>query len=123
MGYEATNIGMQIRGGHGYIREWVMEQYARDARITQIYEGANGIQALDLVGRKLPADMGRALRRFFHPVDAFLRENMDDPALLEFVGQLAKAFATLQQATVVVAQKGKIGRASWRERVGRYGST
>ena len=63
MGYEVTNLGMQIYGGHGYIHDYGMEQFARDARITQIYEGANGIQALDLVGRKLPAHMGRSLRR------------------------------------------------------------
>lgn len=106
MGYEATNIGMQVLGGHGYIHEWGMEQYARDARIAQIYEGANGIQALDLVGRKLPSHMGRSLRRFFHPVDRFVRENLENPELIEFVGPLAKAFGKLQQATVTVAQKG-----------------
>ncbi|MEO3432944.1 acyl-CoA dehydrogenase C-terminal domain-containing protein [Inquilinus sp. CAU 1745] len=106
MGYEATNIGMQVLGGHGYIHEWGMEQYARDARIAQIYEGANGIQALDLVGRKLPSHMGRSLRRFFHPVDRFVQENLENPELIEFVGPLAKAFGKLQQATVTVAQKG-----------------
>ncbi len=70
-GFAAANIGMQVMGGHGYIREWGMEQLVRDCRITQIYEGTNGIQALDLVGRKLPSHMGRLLRRFFHPVDAY----------------------------------------------------
>jgi len=105
MGYETTNMGIQVLGGHGYIREWGMEQYARDARITQIYEGTNGIQALDLVGRKLPAHTGRALRRFFHPVDAFIRQGMERPDLGEFIGPLAKAFARLQQATAVIAQR------------------
>jgi alkylation response protein AidB-like acyl-CoA dehydrogenase len=71
-GFNAANLGVQVFGGHGYIREWGMEQLIRDARITQIYEGTNGIQALDLVGRKLSSGMGRLLRRFFHPVGAYL---------------------------------------------------
>jgi alkylation response protein AidB-like acyl-CoA dehydrogenase len=106
MGYEVTNLGMQVYGGHGYIHEWGMEQFARDARITQIYEGANGIQALDLVGRKIPAHMGRSLRRFFHPVGKFLEDNAADPVLAEFIGPVAKALGKLQQATVTVASKG-----------------
>ena len=106
MGFESTNLGLQVLGGHGYIAEWGMEQYVRDARIAQIYEGANGIQALDLVGRKLPLGMGRPLRQFFHPLDAFIREHLNEPALSEFVQPLAKAFAKLQQATAFVAQKG-----------------
>jgi hypothetical protein len=105
-GFQSTALGQQVLGGHGYIREWGMEQYVRDARIAQIYEGANGIQALDLVGRKLPQHMGRLLRRFFHPVDAFIQEHGADPALAEFVLPLAKAFARLQQATAQVAEKG-----------------
>jgi alkylation response protein AidB-like acyl-CoA dehydrogenase len=105
-GFEAANLGVQIMGGHGYIRENGMEQLVRDARIAQIYEGANGIQALDLVGRKLPMHTGRLLRRFFHPVDRFIAENSDAPALQEFVLPLAKAFGKLQQATVLVAQRG-----------------
>ena len=72
LGFEATNLGMQVLGGHGYIREHGMEQFVRDCRIAQIYEGANGIQALDLVGRKLPAHAGRLLRRFFHPVSDYI---------------------------------------------------
>jgi hypothetical protein len=99
-------MAMQVYGGHGYIHEWGMEQFVRDARITQIYEGANGIQALDLVGRKLPQNTGRLLRRFFHPVQAFLEANQADPALQEFIVPVAKAFGKLQQATVTVAQKG-----------------
>jgi hypothetical protein len=83
-----------------------MEQFVRDARITQIYEGANGIQALDLVGRKLPQNTGRLLRRFFHPVLAFCEANQADPALQEFVVPVAKAVVKLQQATLSVAQKG-----------------
>jgi hypothetical protein len=105
-GFDATNMGMQLYGGHGYIREYGMEQFVRDARIAQIYEGANAIQALDLVGRKLPQDMGRLLRQFFHPVSELLEETQEDPELLEFAIPLAKAFGKLQQATAIVAQKG-----------------
>ncbi len=105
-GFACANLGMQVMGGHGYIREWGMEQLARDCRITQIYEGTNGIQALDLVGRKLPQHMGRLLRRFFHPVDAYVRARLENPELAEFVLPLAKAFGRLQQASALVAQKG-----------------
>ncbi len=103
--FAATNMGVQIFGGHGYIREWGMEQLVRDARITMLYEGANGIQALDLVGRKMPLHNGRLLRRFFHPVDAWLRQRMEKPELQEFVMPAMKAFGRLQQVTALVAQK------------------
>jgi hypothetical protein len=106
LGFAASNLGVQVMGGHGYIREHGMEQLVRDARITQLYEGTNGIQALDLVGRKMPMHMGRLLRRFFHPVDAFILEHASDPALQEFVLPLAKAFGKLQQATAFLAQQG-----------------
>lgn len=106
MGFELSATAMQCYGGHGYIHEWGMEQFVRDARITQIYEGANGIQALDLVGRKLPANLGRSLRQFFHPVDAFIQENMMNPELQEYVMPLAKAFAKLQQGTALLGEKG-----------------
>jgi butyryl-CoA dehydrogenase len=106
LGYEATNLGVQVYGGHGYIREWGMEQFVRDCRIAQIYEGTNGIQALDLVGRKMPAHMGRYLRQFFHPVQAYIDAKQGDKEMAEFVGPLAKSFGRLQQATLHVAQKG-----------------
>ena len=106
MGTEIANLAVQIYGGHGYIREWGVEQYVRDARIAQIYEGTNGIQALDLVGRKMGQDFGRLLRRFFHPVHAFIEGHQADPALQEFVFPLAKAFMKLQQSTAFIAQKG-----------------
>jgi alkylation response protein AidB-like acyl-CoA dehydrogenase len=102
----AANLGVQVFGGHGFIREWGMEQLVRDARITQIYEGTNGIQALDLVGRKLGVGTGRLLRRFFHPVSAYIETASEDPAMMEFVLPLAKAFAKLQQATGWLAQAG-----------------
>jgi alkylation response protein AidB-like acyl-CoA dehydrogenase len=104
--FAVANLGVQIFGGHGYIREWGMEQLVRDSRITMLYEGANGIQALDLVGRKMPMHNGRLLRRFFHPVDAWLRQHLENPALQEFVMPVMKAFGRLQQVTALVAQKG-----------------
>jgi alkylation response protein AidB-like acyl-CoA dehydrogenase len=107
-GFEAANISQQVFGGHGYIHEYGMEQFVRDARITQIYEGANGIQALDLVGRKLPANMGRSLRRFFHPVANFIAANQTDAGLAELLPPFAKAFGKLQQATGFIAQKGLV---------------
>ena len=62
--FTATNEGLQVFGGHGYIAEWGMEQYVRDARINMIYEGTNTIQALDLLGRKVLGDMGQKLKKF-----------------------------------------------------------
>ncbi|HEX6111452.1 MAG TPA: acyl-CoA dehydrogenase C-terminal domain-containing protein [Geminicoccaceae bacterium] len=105
-GSACANLGVQVMGGHGYIREWGMEQLVRDVRITQLYEGANGIQALDLVGRKLGAHYGRLLRAFFHPVMAFIERQQADAELAEFVLPLAKAYARLQQVTLHVAQQG-----------------
>lgn len=106
MGFETASTTMQIYGGHGYIWEHGVEQYARDARIAMIYEGTNGIQALDLVGRKMPDSFGRLLRRFFHPVQQYIEAGQADPAMQEFIFPLAKSFAKLQQATALVAQKG-----------------
>jgi alkylation response protein AidB-like acyl-CoA dehydrogenase len=106
LGTEAAGIGMQVYGGHGYIRDHGMEQYVRDARIAQIYEGTNGIQALDLVGRKLPQHAGRLLRTFFHPVADFIAENREHPVLGKMVAGFEKAFGALQLATVHVATKG-----------------
>ena len=105
-GFEATNLAVQVHGGHGYIREHGMEQLVRDARISQIYEGANGIQALDLVGRKLPQRAGRYLRHFFHPAVAFIEANKDDPELADIVVPVGKALGKLQTATLVIAQRG-----------------
>ncbi len=99
LGFELSSMALQIYGGHGYIRDHGMEQLVRDARICMIYEGANGIQALDLVGRKMPAHMGRFLRQFFHPVQEFIEANAADPKVLP----LAKSFAALQQATAHIA--------------------
>ena len=105
-GHDAAQMAVQVYGGHGYIRDNGVEQYARDARIAMIYEGANGIQALDLVGRKLPAHMGRYLRRFFHPVQKWIDANTADATLQPFILPLAKAFGRLQIATGQIAQAG-----------------
>src|SRR5690606_31948760 len=118
-GYQCTTMAQQVYGGHGYIAEWGMEQFVRDARIAMIYEGANGIQALDLVGRKLPTGIGRLARRFFHPVASFIEEHMMDPAIgKDYVMPLAKAFARFQTATAVISERGlknpdEAGTASW----------
>jgi alkylation response protein AidB-like acyl-CoA dehydrogenase len=105
LGFEAANLGLQTYGGHGYIVDHGMEQYVRDARIAMIYEGTNGVQALDLVGRKLPANMGRSLRRFFHPVAEFIEAHGADPDIGSMVQSLGKAFGALQLATGFIAQK------------------
>ena len=105
MGFEVANLAIQTYGGHGFIWEHGVEQYARDARIAMIYEGTNGIQALDLIGRKMGQGYGRLLRRLFHPLQQFIEDEQANPALVEFVMPLAKAFGKLQQCTAIVAQK------------------
>ncbi|MFN5278144.1 acyl-CoA dehydrogenase C-terminal domain-containing protein [Bradyrhizobium sp.] len=98
-GFANTVSAQQMFGGHGYIAEHGMEQFVRDARIAMIYEGANGIQALDLVGRKLPRDGGRAVMAFFGEVGAFAKEHGGDEAMKPFVTPLSAALGHLQQAT------------------------
>ncbi|NBO18634.1 MAG: acyl-CoA dehydrogenase [Proteobacteria bacterium] len=105
-GFEAANLAVQVYGGYGYIREYGVEQYVRDARITMIYEGTNGVQALDLVGRKLPQRTGRYMRAFFHPAMEFVEKHQDDDAMKEFVKPLRKHLEYLQQATLWVAMNG-----------------
>jgi len=105
-GFDAAVSAQQVFGGHGYIREHGMEQFVRDARITQIYEGTNGIQAMDLVGRKLPKDGGRAVRAFFEMVG---REIADAKAAGDSAGvavALEPALLDLQAATMWLAQNG-----------------
>ena len=106
LGFDSANLAMQTYGGHGYIRDHGIEQFSRDARIAMIYEGTNGIQALDLVGRKLPANMGRSLRRFFHPVSEFIEANSNHPLLGKMVQGFARGFGALQLATAFIAEKG-----------------
>jgi alkylation response protein AidB-like acyl-CoA dehydrogenase len=105
-GFEAAVNAQQIYGGHGYIREWGMEQFVRDARIAQIYEGTNGIQALDLVGRKLGQNGGRAVQAFFRIVAEEVNEAKSDDQLKDLAGALEKASADLQAATMWLMQNG-----------------
>ncbi len=104
IGFANSVAAQQVFGGHGYIAEWGMEQFVRDARIAMIYEGANGIQALDLVGRKLPKDGGRAAMAFFGEVSAFAKENGADEALKPYLGPLTASLGHLQQATMWLMQ-------------------
>ena len=99
-GFANTVMAQQMFGGHGYIVEHGMEQFVRDARIAMLYEGANGIQALDLVGRKLPKDGGRALQAFFAEVQGFVKDKSADAAMKPYVEPLGKAAGHLQQATM-----------------------
>jgi acyl-CoA dehydrogenase len=99
-GFANTVMAQQVFGGHGYIAEHGMEQFVRDARIAMIYEGANGIQALDLVGRKLPRDGGRAFQAFLAEVSGFIKQHGDDANLAPFIKPLAQAVGELQQATM-----------------------
>ena len=99
-GFANTVMAQQVYGGHGYIAEHGMEQFVRDARIAMIYEGANGIQALDLVGRKLPKDGGRAVMMFFNEVGSYIKEKSGDEKMKPFVASLGVALGHLQQASM-----------------------
>jgi len=105
-GFAAAVHAQQVLGGHGYIREQGVEQFVRDARITQIYEGTNGIQAMDLVGRKLPRDGGRAIRGFFEIVGRDIAEakQAGDPAGV--AAALERALQDLQASTMWLAENG-----------------
>ena len=100
IGFDNAVKAQQMYGGHGYIAEHGMEQFVRDARIAMIYEGANGVQAMDLVGRKLGRDGGRAIMAFFNEVGAFVKENEGDEALKPLLAPLAASLGHLQQATM-----------------------
>jgi alkylation response protein AidB-like acyl-CoA dehydrogenase len=100
LGFANAIKAQQMFGGHGYIEESGMSQFARDARITMIYEGANGIQAMDLVGRKLGRNGGRAAMAFFKELDAFCREHDADEAMKPYLAPLKQALGDLQQATM-----------------------
>jgi acyl-CoA dehydrogenase len=104
VGFSNAVLAQQVFGGHGYIAEWGMEQFVRDARIAMIYEGANGIQALDLVGRKLPRGGGRAVMAFFGEVAAFAKDHGADDAMQPYIAPLSTALGHLQQATTWLMQ-------------------
>ena len=105
-GYDMTVLAQQVYGGHGYIEEWGMSQFTRDARIAMIYEGANGVQALDLVGRKLAADGGKHVLAFFDLVKNFCKEQGADTAMADFVEPLKTASKHLQSAGMFFMQNG-----------------
>ncbi|MCK0107036.1 acyl-CoA dehydrogenase C-terminal domain-containing protein [Marinobacter sp. S0848L] len=98
-GLETTIIGQQVFGGHGFIREWGQEQLVRDCRITQIYEGTNGIQAMDLMGRKVVASQGKLFELFAEDVSAFIEENSSDEALRPYLEPLAASLERLSDTT------------------------
>ncbi|CAD7040445.1 acyl-CoA dehydrogenase [Pseudorhizobium halotolerans] len=99
-GFDHAVMAQQVYGGHGYIEEWGMSQYVRDARIAMIYEGANGIQALDLVGRKLALNGGRAVMAMFKEIGDFCEENRADEAMAPFTKALKKGLNDLQASTM-----------------------
>jgi alkylation response protein AidB-like acyl-CoA dehydrogenase len=104
-GWIATSEAMQVYGGHGYISEWGMEQYVRDARINMIYEGTNTVQALDLLGRKVLMDNGAKLKKFGALVQAFVEENGTDEAMSEFVTPLGELGGKLTKLTMEIGMK------------------
>ena len=106
MGFECANMAMQCFGGHGYIRDNGVEQFVRDSRINQTYEGANGVQAMDLVGRKLGRKGGAAPMAYFNVVGGWLGENEGDEKLAAYVKPVKRGLDVLQQATLWLAQHG-----------------
>jgi len=106
MGFDCANMAMQCYGGHGYIRDNGVEQFVRDARINQTYEGANGVQAMDLVGRKLGRKGGAAPMAYLGVVGGWISENEKDDALAAYVKPVKRGLDILQQATLWFAQHG-----------------
>ncbi len=104
-GWTATSEAMQVYGGHGFIAEWGMEQYVRDARINMIYEGTNTIQSLDLLGRKILMDNGAKLRKFGDKVKAFVEENGTDEAMSEFITPLGDIGDKVGKLTMEIGMK------------------
>lgn len=101
----ATNEGMQVFGGHGYIAEWGMEQYVRDARINMIYEGTNTVQSLDLLGRKILGDMGAKMKKFGKLVQDFVEAEGTNEAMQEFINPLADIGDKVQKLTMEIGMK------------------
>ena len=106
MGFEAANLGMQCYGGHGYIRDNGVEQFVRDARINQVYEGANGVQAMDLVGRKLGRKGGAAPIALFGVLTGWIGENEKSSDMKPFTSAVKRATEALQAATMWLAANG-----------------
>lgn len=107
VGFEVTNLALQCYGGHGYIREFGMEQFVRDARIAQIYEGTNGVQAMDLVGRKMPEDNGRLVKRFLALMQPDVERALagGDELTRDLAQQLGRAIQSLQETTMGIAMR------------------
>ena len=105
LGFENTVAGQQVFGGHGYIREWGQEQLVRDARITQIYEGTNGIQAMDLLMRKVAGSKGTMLKVFTDEVNAYIESNQETQGMSEFITPLAQAISDLTELTTDLLTK------------------
>ncbi len=116
-GFESVNLGMQVFGGHGYIKEWGMEQFVRDCRISMLYEGTTGIQALDLLGRKVLMSQGQALRNFTKIVHKFCKAVQDDEQMKRYVeplNQLNEEWGDLTMKIGMLAMKNRdeVGSAS-----------
>lgn len=104
-GFESANLGLQIFGGHGYIREWGMEQNVRDSRISMLYEGTTGIQSLDLLGRKVMMTQGEILKGILEPINAFCTANANNADMAEFIEPLAKQAEQWQNLTRQIGVK------------------
>ena len=105
-GSECTNLALQVFGGHGYIAEWGMEQFVRDARINQIYEGTNTIQSLDFLGRKVLGDGGKKMKKFGAMVEALAEAHEADPAMKEFIEPLTEIGERLAEVSMWVGMQG-----------------
>ena len=105
-GFHVASLAMQVHGGSGYTEHFPASQHLRDARITLIYEGTNGVQALDLVGRKLPANGGRAIMNWFADIDAFVSDNAGNEAIKPFIDGLSDSKKKLQEASMWLMQNG-----------------
>jgi len=104
VGFECTNMAMQCFGGHGYVHEHGMEQFVRDARISQLYEGANGVQALDLVGRRMGVDNGRPTRALFALISEFIASQKDDEDMAAYTKPLEAGLNDLMAVAMWLAQ-------------------
>ncbi|WP_027962786.1 acyl-CoA dehydrogenase C-terminal domain-containing protein [Halomonas halodenitrificans] len=109
-GFEAVNEGVQVFGGHGFIQEWGMEQLVRDARITRLYEGTTGIQALDLLGRKVLMSQGESLKAFTREIHKFCQAEEGNAELAEFVRPLAKLNQEWGEMTMAIGMKAMTDR-------------
>ncbi|PMG28474.1 acyl-CoA dehydrogenase [Shewanella sp. 10N.286.52.C2] len=105
LGFEATSHGVQIFGGHGFIKEWGMEQLMRDTKISCLYEGTTGIQALDLLARKIIGTQGEILKPFSKDVTLFCQQNMDDQAMAEFIQPIMAYAKEWHELTVTIGAK------------------